>query len=96
MVKEQPPKEAAGKRLTGPRGGKTTVTRGGMFRKNMWISQEQNERLRLLAFRTRRSEGEVIRQGIEFVLALAESAEEDASRDATEGGGNEEQDDEES
>ncbi len=87
MVKEQPPKEAAGKRVTGPRGGKTTVTRNGMFRKNMWITHEQNERLRRLAFRTRRSEGEVIRRGIEFVLALAESGD-----DATPEGGEEEPD----
>lgn len=72
MVKEQPPKNGARKPLTGPRGGKTTVTQAGMFRKNMWISQEQNQRLRLVAFRTRRSEGDLIRQGIDLVLALAE------------------------
>jgi hypothetical protein len=96
MVKERPPKKEPGRRVTGPRGGTTTVTQTGMFRKNLWITHEQNERLRLLAFRTRRSEGDVIRQGIEFVLALAESAEEDATRTTTTGDNNEEQGDEKS
>lgn len=80
MVKEKPPRNGTEKEVTGPRGGKTTVTEG-MFRKNLWISQEQNERLRYLAFRTRRSEADLIRQGLELVLTLAKDAnEEEISR----------------
>jgi len=95
MVKERPPKNGPGKQVTGPRGGTTTVTQAGMFRKNLWISQEQNDRLRLLAFRTRRSEGDLIRQGIELVLALAkEEGAEDATRTTETGERGDEDEDE--
>jgi len=91
MVKEQPPKKGPGKRTTGPRGGTTTVTEAGLLRKNLWITHEQNEGLRLLAFRTRRSEADLIRQGIDLVLALADQAEEAPAGAAGRDGADEEE-----
>lgn len=79
MVKERPATKGPGEGPTGPRGGTSTVSKGGMFRKNLWITHEQNERLRLLAFRTRRPEAALIRGGIDLVLALAEREDEPAA-----------------
>ncbi len=53
---------------TGPRGGTTTVTRSGQVKKNLWISREHAEALREKAFHERRSEAEIIREGLELVL----------------------------
>ena len=53
---------------TGPRGGTTTVTRSGQVKKNLWISREHAEALREKAFRERRSEAEIIREGLALVL----------------------------
>lgn len=59
--KEEPPS-------VGPRGGTTTRTEAGMVKKNMWISLEDYERLRRMAFETRKSEAELIRVGLSAVL----------------------------
>jgi len=61
-------------RMHGPRGGTTTITESGMVRKNLWISQEENEALRWKAFSDRRSETSVIREGLRWVLGLGEEA----------------------
>jgi len=53
---------------TGPRGGTTTVTRSGMVKKNLWVPEEQAEVLRIKAFDERRSEADVIREGLALVL----------------------------
>lgn len=55
---------------TGPRGGVTTVTSAGMIRKNLWISHEENELLRRVAFDQRRTETDVIREGLRQVLGV--------------------------
>jgi hypothetical protein len=55
---------------TGPRGGTTTVTSSGMVRKNLWISNEENEALRLRAFEERKSETQIIRSGLRRILGL--------------------------
>jgi len=52
----------------GPRGGTTTRTPTGMVKKNRWISVEDYERLRRLAFETRKSEADLIRLGLSAVL----------------------------
>lgn len=57
---------------TGPRGGTTTVTSTGMIRKNLWISNEENEALRRRAFDERRSETQIIRAGLRRILDLGD------------------------
>lgn len=52
----------------GPRGGTTTVTRSGMVKKNLWIPREEAEALRQKAFEERRSEADIIREGLEMML----------------------------
>ena len=52
----------------GPRGGTTTVTRSGMVKKNLWIPREEAEALRQKAFEERRSEADIIREGLELML----------------------------
>jgi hypothetical protein len=53
---------------TGPRGGTTTVTKSGMVKKNLWIPQDEAELLREKAFQERRSEADIIREGLRTVL----------------------------
>lgn len=60
---------------TGPRGGTTTVTNSGMIRKNLWISDEENEALRRRAFDERRSETQIIRAGLRRILGLDDEPE---------------------
>lgn len=52
----------------GPRGGTTTVTESGMVKKNLWIPREEAELLREKAFHERRSEADIIREGLRAVL----------------------------
>lgn len=52
----------------GPRGGTTTVTASGMVKKNLWITREEAEALRLKAFQERRSEADIFREGLALVL----------------------------
>jgi hypothetical protein len=60
--------EMAGETPTGPRGGTTTVTKSGMVKKNLWIPQDEAEMLREKAFHERRSEADIIREGLRTVL----------------------------
>lgn len=53
---------------TGPRGGTTTVTKSGMVKKNLWIPEADAEELREKAFVERRSEADIIREGLSLVL----------------------------
>jgi hypothetical protein len=53
---------------TGPRGGTTTVTKSGMVKKNLWIPHDEAEALREKAFHERRSEADIIREGLRVVL----------------------------
>lgn len=53
----------------GPRGGTTTIT-GDRVRKNLWITFEEAETLRRRAFATRRTETDLIREGLRLVLEL--------------------------
>ena len=67
------PAKARGRRptrpaKTGPRGGTTTITESGMVKKNLWVPAEVAEVLRQRAFDERRSEADIIREGIELVL----------------------------
>ncbi|MEM7480192.1 MAG: hypothetical protein AAF481_03365 [Acidobacteriota bacterium] len=43
-----------------------------MIRKNLWISDEENEALRQKAFDERLSETEIIRAGLRAILDLSE------------------------
>lgn len=57
---------------TGPRGGTTTrmqTGQGASAKKNFWLPLEDAEALRDLAYRTRRTESELIRAGLRAVLA---------------------------
>lgn len=53
---------------TGPRGGTTTITKSGMVKKNLWIPGEEAEALRRKAFEERRSEADIVREGLRRVL----------------------------
>jgi hypothetical protein len=55
-------------RPKGPRGGTTTVTQSGMVKKNLWIPRDEAEALRDKAYRERRSEADIIREGLRVVL----------------------------
>lgn len=59
---------------TGPRGGTTTRTSEGMVRKNLWLSYEENEALRLRAFQDRRAESRIIRSALRRELGLPEES----------------------
>ncbi|HEX2163054.1 MAG TPA: hypothetical protein VHM02_03820 [Thermoanaerobaculia bacterium] len=52
----------------GPRGGTTTVTRSGMVKKNLWVPLDEAELLRQKAFEERRSEADIIREGLGLML----------------------------
>lgn len=58
----------------GPRGGTTTVTKSGMVKKNLWIPRDEAEALREKAFHERRSEADIIREGLRVVLDGGEMA----------------------
>lgn len=60
---------AKGESSEGPRGG-TTTRRSGWVKKNLWISEEMDERLRLEAFRLRIAEAEIIRRALERFLPM--------------------------
>lgn len=60
--------EATHDQPTGPRGGVTTVTKSGMVKKNLWVTREAAEALRLKAFEEGRTEADIIREGLDLVL----------------------------
>ena len=48
---------------TGPRGGKTTVSKSGnLIRKTFWLHPDEEEALRRAAFEQRRSEASIVRE----------------------------------
>ncbi len=57
--------------LRGPRGGTTTVS-GDRVRKNLWITREEAEALRRRAFESRRTETDLMREGLRWLLGLDE------------------------
>lgn len=57
-------------RLTGPRGGTTTITVGGHIRKTLYLGPEEAERLRQDAFSQRRRESDVLREIVREYYAL--------------------------
>jgi hypothetical protein len=60
--------------MVGPRGGTTTVTKSGMVKKNLWIPRDEAEALREKAFNERRSEADIIREGLRSVLDEAQAS----------------------
>lgn len=57
------------KRL-GPRGGETTVSKTGMIRMTLWLHPDEAEALRQAAFKQRRTQAEILREGLRRVLRL--------------------------
>jgi hypothetical protein len=57
------------KRL-GPRGGETTVSKTGMIRKNVWLHPDEAEALRSRAYEERRTEAEILREGLRRILGM--------------------------
>lgn len=53
-----------GGRVRGPRGGTTTITSGGMVKKNLWVPAALAEELRRRAFEERRAEADIIREAL--------------------------------
>lgn len=62
-------KENRGARV-GMRGGTTTRTESGMYRKNFWLSEKLNDALRRKAFDERRSETDIICEALSLLLEV--------------------------
>ena len=58
------------KRRVGPRGGETTISKTGMVRKCIWLHEDESEALRYKAFKERRTESDILREGLRQVLRL--------------------------
>jgi hypothetical protein len=58
-----------GERRRGPRGGTTTISSSGFVKKNFWVSFEAAEEMRRVAFETRRSEADIMREALDRFLA---------------------------
>ena len=58
---------------TGPRGGKTTVSKRGLIRKTFWIHEGENEALRRAAFEERKTETEISEAIQASCIALADT-----------------------
>jgi hypothetical protein len=58
------------KENTGPRGGKTTVTKTGLVRKTFWLHRDEEKALRLRAFEDQRSESEIVREALRQILGI--------------------------
>jgi hypothetical protein len=53
------------RRTSGPRGGKTTVSKSGnLIRKTFWLHPDEEAALRRAAFEQRRSEAELVREAL--------------------------------
>lgn len=55
---------------TGPMGGKTTRTKSGMVRKNLWLHEDESEALRVRAFEERRTESSIMRDALRQYLGI--------------------------
>jgi hypothetical protein len=53
----------------GPRGGTTTLTKSGLVKKNFWLQRVDAEALRRKAHEERKTEAEIIREGLAKVLS---------------------------
>lgn len=60
-------------RKTGPRGGNTTVTAGGLLKKTIYLDSEEWEALRQKSFNEDRPISEIVRELIRHGLDLDES-----------------------
>ena len=49
---------------SGPRGGTTTVSPGGLIRKAFWMHPDEVEALRRTAYEQRRTEAEIVREAV--------------------------------
>ena len=58
------------KELTGPRGGKTTLTPGGLLKKTIYLEPDEWEALRERSYREQRPISELIRNLIRDGLGL--------------------------
>lgn len=54
----------------GPRGGETTISKTGMIRMTLWLHEDEAEALRHKAFKERRTQAEILRDGLRRVLDL--------------------------
>ena len=54
----------------GPRGGKTTVSPGGLIRKAFYMHPDEVEALRRLSYEERRSEAEIVREAVRRYLGI--------------------------
>lgn len=61
------------KEMTGPRGGKTTFTPGGLLKKTIYLEPDEWEALREKSFREQRPISELIRALIRNGLGLTDS-----------------------
>jgi len=54
----------------GPRGGETTVSKSGMIRTTLWLHPDEAEALRVKAFEERRTQADILREGLRRVLGV--------------------------
>jgi hypothetical protein len=54
----------------GPRGGETTISKTGMIRMTLWLHEDEAEALRQKAFKERRTQAEILREGLRRMLDL--------------------------
>ena len=60
------------RRLTGPRGGKTTRTESGSVRKTYWLEEDVAEALRDRAYQERRTETSILHDALRQHLGIDE------------------------
>jgi hypothetical protein len=58
------------KKRLGPCGVETTVSKTGMIRKNVWLYPDEAETLRARAYADRRTEAEILREGLRRILRM--------------------------
>lgn len=60
---------------TGPKGGETTTTPGGLQRVAVLLTEEQYANLRKLAYERQVSQSEIVREALDDLLERAQAAE---------------------
>jgi hypothetical protein len=64
--------KAGGERGVGPRGGKTTVTKGGLIRTVIYLHPDERKALRLAAAEREQPVSELVREAIRKYLKIEE------------------------
>jgi len=71
---KRPKKPTKSKPLTGPKGGETTVTSGGLMRVVIYLAPEERKALRLISAYTERSVSEMVREKVQELIRETKKA----------------------